>query len=211
MSTDLRESLAHLREDLRGGQRRTPAAQRADSPSSHSSSSQEELRPMRERRPPRQLADDLRAVKIDPLEFEGNLNLDLFIEWMQALEIFFEIKEYFDEKAFKVAVLKLKKYTSLWYENVKKQRAREGKPRIRTWSKLKKLMIKQFLLENYKQDLYLRVSSLSQGCLSMKEYIREFEQLQIRNGIKEEPEQTMGRFLRGLEPSITEKVDIQPY
>ena len=55
---------------------------------------------MRERRPPRQLADDLRAVKIDPLEFEGNLNLDLFIEWMQALERFFEIKEYSDEKGF---------------------------------------------------------------------------------------------------------------
>jgi len=37
------------------------------------------------------------------------------------------------------------------------------------------------------------------------------EQLQIRSGIEEEPEQTMARFLRGLEPSNTEKVDIQPY
>ena len=42
----------------------------------------------------------------------------------------------------------------------------------------------------------------------MKEYIREFEQLQIRSGIEEEPEQTMAQFLRGLEPSITRKVDI---
>ena len=63
---------------------------------------------------------------------------------MQALERFFEIKEYSNEKAFKVAILTLKKYGSLWYENVKKQRAREGKPRIRTWSKLKKLMTKLF-------------------------------------------------------------------
>jgi len=44
----------------------------------------------------------------------------------------------------------------------------------------------------------------------VEEYIREFEQLQIRSGIEEEPEQTMARFLKGLEPSI-EKVDIQPY
>ena len=45
----------------------------------------------------------------------------------------------------------------------------------------------------------------------MEEYIREFKQLQIRSGIEEEPEQTMPRFLRGLEPSINERVDIQPY
>ena len=58
-------------------------------------------------------------MKIDPLEFEGNLNPDLLIEWLQAVERFFKIKEYSDEKAFKVAVVKLKRYASLWYENVK--------------------------------------------------------------------------------------------
>jgi len=74
----------------------------------------------------------LRDMKFDPPEFEGNLNPDLFMEWIQALERFFEVREYYDEEAFKVAVLKLKRYASLWYENVKKQRAREGKTRIRT-------------------------------------------------------------------------------
>jgi len=81
-------------------------------------------------------------MKIDPPEFEGNLNPDLFIEWMQASEMFFEIKEYSNEKAFKITVLQLKTYASLWYETVKKQMAREGKLRIRTLSKLKKLMTK---------------------------------------------------------------------
>jgi len=32
----------------------------------------------------------------------------------------------------------------------------------------------------------------------MEEYIREFEQLQIRSVIEEEPKKTMARFLRGL-------------
>jgi len=105
--------------------------------------------------------DDLRDMKLDPSEFEGSLDPNLFIEWIQALEQFFEIKEYSDEKAFKVVVLKLKKYASLWYDNVKNQRAKEGKPRIRTWSKLKKLITKPLLLDNYKCDLYLKVPSLS--------------------------------------------------
>jgi len=72
-------------------------------------------------------------------------------------------------------------------------------------------MTKRLLPDNYKHDLYLRVSSLNQGCLSVEEYIHEFKQLQIRSGIEEEHEQTMARFLRGLEPSIVKKVDIQPY
>jgi len=72
-------------------------------------------------------------------------------------------------------------------------------------------MTKRFFLDNYKRDLYLRVSSLSQGRIRVEEYICEFEQLKISSGIEEEPEQTMARFLRGLEPNIAEKVDTQPY
>jgi len=45
----------------------------------------------------------------------------------------------------------------------------------------------------------------------VEQYIHEFEQLQIRSGVEEEPEQAIARFLRGLELSIAEKVDIQPY
>jgi len=108
ITTDLREVLAHLREDRGGGGRRTPSTPRGESPSSHSSSSQEDPWPRRKRRPLRQQMDDLRDMKFDPSEFEGNLNPDLFMEWIQALERFFEVREYSDEKAFKVVVLKLK-------------------------------------------------------------------------------------------------------
>ena len=161
MSTELREVLAHLRNDPGGGMRRSRVPQREEPSSSPSSSSQDEESPKRERRPPRRPMDDLRDVKFDHPKFEGNLNPDLFIELIQALERFFEVKEYFDENAFKVAILKVNKYASHWYGNVKKQSRSEGKPRIKTWLKLKKLMTKRFLPINYKRDLYLRVSSLS--------------------------------------------------
>ena len=48
--------------------------------------------------------DDLRDLKFDPPEFEGNLNPEVFLEWMQSIERFFEIKGYLDDKAFKVAL-----------------------------------------------------------------------------------------------------------
>jgi len=37
------------------------------------------------------------------------------------MERFFEVKGYSDEKPFKIAILKLKMYASLWYENTKRQ------------------------------------------------------------------------------------------
>ena len=103
----------------------------------------------------------MRDTKFDPSDFEGTLNLDVYLEWIQTVERFFEVNGYSDENSFKIAILKLKKYAHLWYENTKRQRAKEGKPQINTWSKLKKLKNKRFLPEGHTRDLYLRVSSLN--------------------------------------------------
>ena len=97
------------------------------------------------RRPP---IDEFRDIKVEPPEFNGALNPDEYLEWVQALDRIFEAKGYNDERSFKVASLKLTRYASLWFENIKKQRAREGKRKINSWEKLKTLMNKRFLPES---------------------------------------------------------------
>ena len=72
-------------------------------------------------------------------------------------------------------------------------------------------MHKRFLPNNYKHDLYLEVTSLSQECMSVEEYTRGFEKLQIKNGLEEEPKCIMARFLRGLDPNIVQKAELQLY
>ena len=74
--------------------------------------------------------DDFRDIKVEPLEFNDKLNPDEYLEWVQAMDRIFEAKGYDDEKSFKIASLKLTRYASLWFENIKKQRAREGKRKI---------------------------------------------------------------------------------
>ena len=44
--------------------------------------------------------------------------------------------------------------------------------------------------------------------MKVEEYIREFKQLQIRCASWEEPEQTIARFLNGLNPVILERVEL---
>ena len=45
----------------------------------------------------------------------------------------------------------------------------------------------------------------------MEEYIRGFEQLQMRVDLDKKPELNISRFIKGLSPSIANKVDLQLY
>jgi len=67
-------------------------------------------------------------MKFDPLDFEGTLIPDVYLEWIQTIKRFLEVDGYSDKKSFKIDILKLKKYTSLWYKNTKRQQANEEKP-----------------------------------------------------------------------------------
>ena len=97
----------------------------------------------------------------------------------------FEAKGYDDKKSFKINSLKLIRYASLWFENLKKQRASDGKRKVNSWEKLKTFMNKRFLTESCNQDIYNRMFSFKQNNMSVNEYMRAFEQLLLRGGIHE--------------------------
>ncbi|KAI4340752.1 hypothetical protein MLD38_025561 [Melastoma candidum] len=143
-------------------------------------------------------------------EFEGNLDPNEFIDWMHTVERIFDYEEVPEDRKVKLAALKLKKYASLWWENTNQQRRREGRDKIRTWSKMKRAMTKRFLPEHHRRDLYLKLQSLQQVS-SVSEYTWEFERLLLQCDVQEAPEQTIARYLRGLKPQIADAVDLQQY
>ena len=87
---------------------------------------------------------------MEPSKFNGNQNLDEYLEWAQALDRIFEAKGYDDARSFKIAGLKLTRYASLLFENLKNQRARDDNQRVNSWKKLKTHMKRKFLPESYK-------------------------------------------------------------
>ena len=82
----------------------------------------------------------------------------------------FDLTEYNEEKSLKLSILKIKRYGSLWYEHLDKNRASEAKLRIKTCSKLKKHV--DILPSSHKETLYLNITSLSQENIAIEEYIR---------------------------------------
>ncbi|KAK9705281.1 hypothetical protein RND81_07G044700 [Saponaria officinalis] len=145
--------------------------------------------------------DDDRSLKLDIPEFNGDGDAEKFLDWIRQTERIFEYKDYDERKKFKVATLKLTKYASLWYENMKRQRRRNGKPKVETWEKLKKHLTKRFLPRDYEQDNYLKLTSLSQENSSMS----------IICDLEEKQELRTARFIRGLDPNLAQRVEIQSY
>ncbi|XP_074297308.1 uncharacterized protein LOC141628014 [Silene latifolia] len=160
---------------------------------------------------PRRNNDDDRGLKLDIPEFEGELDAEKFLDWVRQAERVFEYKGYDEHKQFKVATLKMTKYASLWYENLKKQRRRERKSKIETWNKLKKHLKKRFMLRDYEQEQYLMLTSLSQGNLSVTDYIKEFERLIMVCDLEEREEMQIARFIKGLSPSLAQRVEVQNF
>jgi len=52
------------------------------------------------------------------------------------------------------------------------------------------------------------ITSLNQENLKVEEYIREFEQLQMRVGLDEESKLKIVMFIKGLSPSIASQVEL---
>jgi len=87
--------------------------------------------------------------KVDIPEFEGQLDPDLFFDWLQTVERVFEFKIIPEEKKVKLVALKLKKYASIWWSNVASKRVRKGKGKIKTWKKKVSKLKSKFLPPHY--------------------------------------------------------------
>ncbi|KAI0522935.1 hypothetical protein KFK09_005324 [Dendrobium nobile] len=115
------------------------------------------------------------------------------------------------ERIVKLVAIKLKKGASLWWENLKRSREREGRSKITSWEKMKKEMQRKYLTDYHRRNLFLRLHRLQQQNLSVEEYVAEFEQLSLKCDLNEPVDNTIARFLEGLQPSIAHVVQLQPH
>ena len=100
------------------------------------------------------LKDPLRnmGIKIEIPDFHGNAQPDEFIDWLSTVERVFDLRDIPDHLKVKLVVIKLRKYASLWWDHVKKQRLQEGKSKVESWAKMKKLLQGKFLPINHRQE-----------------------------------------------------------
>ncbi|XP_076909541.1 uncharacterized protein LOC143566842 [Bidens hawaiensis] len=157
--------------------------------------------------------DPIRAlgIRTEIPEFEGRMQPDDFIDWLHTVERIFDLRQVPEHLKVKLVAIRLRKYTSLWWEHVQNKRYREGKHKVETWEKMKRLMRSKLVPVNHKQDSFLEYHNLKQAALPVEEFIVKFEQLRMRCGIEEDEEQTIARFLGPLRSDIATVVMLQQY
>jgi len=104
-----------------------------------------------------------RDFRVDIPEFEGQLDPNHFLDWLQIVERVFEYKDIPDDKKVKLVALKLRKYASIWWANLVATIVRKGKGKIRTWIKMREKLRSKFLPSHCLQDNYLKLHRLKQG------------------------------------------------
>nr|GEV47197.1 hypothetical protein [Tanacetum cinerariifolium] len=170
------------------------------------------------RRPPSQARlqnrdNVLRSVRvcIEILDFVGAAQPDEFIYWLSTVERVFDLRDIPDHLKVKVVAIKLRKYASLWWDHVKHKRRQQGKARIETWDKMKKLLRAKFLPINYSQDAFFEYHSLMQNNSFVEQFVVDFDRLRMRCRADEEEEQVIARFLGALRPDIADIIQLQQF
>ncbi|XP_020673723.2 uncharacterized protein LOC110093239 [Dendrobium catenatum] len=211
---DLRREITQLQQRLDRCEQREPVRQQNEeediNPFHQEGSSDDETGRPTFGQNNRRLPHDY-GIKLELPEFDGRMDPDEFIGWLQTVERILEFKEIPADRIVKLVAIKLKRAASLWWENLKRSRNREGQGKITTWPKMKKELQRKYIPEVYKQDLFLRLMQLQQQQMTVEEYVAEFEQISLKCDLAEPEEHTIARFLGGLQPAISNVVQLQPY
>ncbi|GKD04838.1 reverse transcriptase domain-containing protein [Tanacetum coccineum] len=134
-------------------------------------------RPNRDRhyRPGRYNYSQNLGVKVDIRDFEGKSHPDDFIDWLYTVERVFDIKNLSDEQKVIVAI------------KLKKNASREGKPKIVSWSKIKKKLMANFLPVQFRQEALIEYHNFKQsGAMLVEEFPSEFDHLRLRCDVVDE-------------------------
>ncbi|GJU12134.1 putative reverse transcriptase domain-containing protein [Tanacetum coccineum] len=123
---------------------------------------------------------------------------------IRSMGLKIEIPEFTGKLKVKLVAIKLRQHASLWWDHVNKRRRVEGKLKVDTWEKMKKLMKAKFLPENHRQEAFLDYYNLSKRNMTVEEVINEFDKLYMSCDVVEEEEQVVAWFLGVLKPEIVD-------
>jgi hypothetical protein len=140
--------------------------------------------------------------KMEVSMYEGNLEVEELLDWISALDKYFDYEEIYDEKKVKHVVTRLKGHATLWWDELQAERKSKGKKKIKSWDRMVAKLKANFIPKDYQINMFKKFLNLRQKGLIVKEYIEEFYRLNIRVGHRESDGEKVVRYINGLRYEI---------
>src|SRR3954470_5138610 len=150
-------------------------------------------------------------LKFTMPKFTGSNEPEEYLSWELKVDKIFRMHNYSNEKMMAMASLEFDEYANLWWEQVQLAREAKEEPPISTWQDMKAHMRSRFVPSHYTRELFNKLQTLSQGTKTVEEYFKQMELNMIHANIEERDEQTMARFLNGLNHPIKRITEFQRY
>jgi hypothetical protein len=147
-------------------------------------------------------------TKMDIPIYEGSLDAEELLDWIQALDTFLDYEDIEEDKKVRNVVTKLKGHAALWWDELQADRRCKGKQKIKSWDRMIAKMKEKFIPRDYQITLFRRMQNLRQKLMMVKEYTEEFYRLNIRVGHRESDDEKVARYLNGLRYDIQDELSM---
>jgi hypothetical protein len=95
-------------------------------------------------------------MKMDLLSFDGQLQIEGFLDWLAVVERFFDYMEIPEDKKVKLVAYRLMGGASAWWEQLQLTRIRQRKGMVQTWAKMRRLLRARYLSPDYEHQIMNR-------------------------------------------------------
>jgi hypothetical protein len=147
-------------------------------------------------------------AKMDIPVYEGNLDPEEFLDWIRALDTYFDYEDVEEDKKVKHAITRMKGHAALWWDELQADIRCKGKQKIKSWDRMIAKMKAKFIPRDYQITLFRRMQNLRQKLMTMKEYTKEFYKLNIRAGHRESDDEKVFRYMNGLRYDIQDEMSM---
>ncbi|KAF2295882.1 hypothetical protein GH714_034837 [Hevea brasiliensis] len=86
------------------------------------------------------MRDDEFKLKMDIPTFDGDLDIEGFLDWLTEVDHFFEYVKIPEERKVKLMAYRLKGGASVWWDRLKKTRRPEGRNPVTSWRRMQQLL-----------------------------------------------------------------------
>jgi hypothetical protein len=98
--------------------------------------------------------------KMDIPVYEGNLDAEELLDWIRALDTYFDYEDVEEDKKVKHVVTRLKGHAALWWDELQDDRHCQGKQKIKSWDRMIANMKEKFIPRDCQISLFRRMQNL---------------------------------------------------